>query len=79
MYAIRSYYGVISKTLSSLGVKTENEETYLETVLNSDNAILRYKTLVLIGHLNDKRYLTHVARCLDDSDEKIRNLARSIV
>jgi ATP:ADP antiporter, AAA family len=71
--------GVISNTLSSLGVKMEKEETYLETILNSDSASLRYKTLLLIGYLNDRKYLTLVAKCLDDSNDRVKNLARSIL
>ena len=70
---------VVAKTLKQFGIKSDNEEAYLEAILNSDDPVLRYRTLFLIGQINDRKYLPHLARCLDDPDKKVREYAQKLL
>jgi AAA family ATP:ADP antiporter len=69
----------VTKSIQRFSMKPDNEQEYLETVLNSDDNLLRYRSLELIGLMKDRKYLPVVAKYLNDHDERIRKLAKSII
>ena len=67
---------VVSKTLQRFGMKYEKDDEYLVTILNSDDAVLRLRTLTLIGLMNEPKYLPHIAKCQTDPDNRVKDLAQ---
>lgn len=70
---------VVAKTLQRIGMKYERDDEYLVNILNSDDAIVRLRTLTLIGLLNQPKYVAHIVKCQNDPDARVRNLTHKIM